>query len=279
MILNNPQNNKMEVCVIMSLYKNDRLNNFKQAVNSILTQSFTEFDFHIQCDGVIEKSVEEYICNINDSRVTVFRREENKGFAYSLNELLGRVLKNKNYEYIFRMDSDDISITERLEKQMTFLNKNKDVDCVGTWAVEINAIGEEYFFKKMPVTHEECYDLFKKRDCLIHPTVAFRKSYFDKAGLYPENTYFGEDTMMWANGFASGCQFANIPEYLFKFRLDDNFFERRKGWKHAKSIFTLRCKVNKLLNFPFTSTLYAILYAVAKLMPKYILNLLYKVLR
>lgn len=59
---------------------------------------------------------------------------------------------------------------------------------------------------------------------MIHPTVMFRRSYFEKAGLYPENTYFGEDTMMWAKGFKAGCQFANLPEYLLKFRLDPNFF-------------------------------------------------------
>lgn len=64
---------------------------------------------------------------------------------------------------------------------------------------------------------------------MIHPTVMFRRSYFEKAGLYPEDTYFGEDTMMWAKGFKSGCKFANVPEYLFKFRLDSNFFERRRG--------------------------------------------------
>ena len=67
----------------------------------------------------------------------------------------------------------------------------------------------------MPITHEECLELFKKRDCMIHPTVMFRRSYFEKAGLYPEDTYFGEDTMMWAKGFKSGCKFANVPEYLF----------------------------------------------------------------
>ena len=63
--------------------------------------------------------------------------------------------------------------------------------------------------------------------------------------MYSLDTYFGEDTMMWAQGFVAGCVFANVPEYLFRFRLDDNFFKRRRGWKHAKGIFTLRHKVNK----------------------------------
>ena len=64
--------------------------------------------------------------------------------------------------------------------------------------------------------------------------------------------------MMWAQGFAAGCKFANVPEYLFKFRLNDDFFNRRRGWKHAKVILTLRWKVNKMLNYPLKAYLYAI---------------------
>ena len=130
----------------------------------------------------------------------------------------------KNYDYIARMDADDISLSGRFKKQIAYMETHPDVDCLGTWAIEIGNGGNEYFKKQMPVTNEECLEFFKIRDCMIHPTVMFRRSYFEKAGLYPENTYFGEDTMMWAKGFKAGCQFANLPEYLLKFRLDPNFF-------------------------------------------------------
>ena len=114
---------------------------------------------------------------------------------------------------------------------------------------------------------------------MIHPTVMFRRSYFEKAGLYPEDTYFGEDTIMWAQGFANGCQFANIPEYLYFFRLNKVFFERRRGIKHAKSILQLRRRVNKMLHYGFKADIYALLYALAKLMPEKILNIIYKTAR
>lgn len=114
---------------------------------------------------------------------------------------------------------------------------------------------------------------------MIHPTVMFRRSYFEKAGLYPEDTYFGEDTMMWAKGFRAGCRFANLPDHLFKFRLDENFFQRRRGWKHARSIFTLRCRVNRMLGFGIEANCYVLLYAVAKMMPISVLNWLYKKIR
>lgn len=264
--------------VIMSVYSNDRLEYTRVAIDSILSQKYTCFDFYIVCDGVIKKEIDDYLAYLNDSRVFVIRRKSNKGLAYSLNELLHIVLP-KGYTYIARMDADDISMPDRFEKQIAYLEKYSEVDCLGTWAIEINADGNEYFRKQMPVTHEECLDFFRKRDCMIHPTVMFRRSYFEKAGLYPEDTYFGEDTLMWAKGFQTGCQFANLPEYLFKFRLDENFFRRRRGWKHARSIFTLRRRVNQMLGFGIKADFYALLYAVAKMMPTSLLDWLYRMIR
>ena len=85
--------------------------------------------------------------------------------------------------------------------------------------------------------------------------------------------------MMWANGFKSGCQFANLPEYLLKFRLDENFFNRRRGIRHAISIYILRKKVNRLLGFGIKEDICACLYALAKMMPACILKIIYKMVR
>ena len=264
--------------VIMSLYKNDRIEFLRVAVDSILNQTYSDFDFYIQCDGVIKAECKSYLESISDSRVKIRYREENKGLAYSLNELLEVVLP-LNYSFIARMDADDISLPMRFEKQLEAFYKDEKLDCLGTWAIEIDEKGSEYFRKQMPGTHEACNELFKKRDCLIHPTVMFRRSYFLKAGLYPLDTYFGEDTIMWMQGFQKGCKFGNIEEYLFKFRLDNNFFERRRGWKHAMSILDLRSRVNHTLNYGFKANVYMYLYAIAKLMPTKILNSIYKLFR
>lgn len=263
------------LAVIMSIYKSDTAEFVYSAVSSVLNQSYPFFDFYIQYDGQVQQDVDNYLSNIKDDRVIINTRKENKGLAYSLNELLGLVL-SKQYEFIARMDADDISMIARFEKQIMFLELHPDVDCVGTWAIEIRSDGGEFYKKQMPETHEGCWKQFMIRDCVIHPTVMFRRRYLEKAGLYSLDTYFGEDTMMWAQGFANGCKFANIPEYLFKFRLDDNFFNRRRGWKHAKGILTLRWKVNRMLHYPLMAYLYAIAYAGAKIMPTKILNLIYK---
>lgn len=268
----------MQLAVIMSLYKNDTLIHVKEAVNSLLYQTFSEFDLYIQFDGPVQKEVESYINGIQKENVYVLKREINKGLAYSLNELL-RIVLPKGYTYIARMDADDVSMPERFEKQVAHMEKHSEIDCLGTWAIEITDNGDEYFRKRMPIAQQECLNFFKKRDCMIHPTVMFRCRYFEKAGLYPEDTYFGEDTMMWAKGFQTGCQFANLPEYLLKFRLDKNFFQRRRGWKHARSIFILRHRVNNMLGFGIEADCYALLYAIAKMMPTSFLNWIYKRMR
>lgn len=271
-----PANQK--IAVIMSLYKNDRLEFVKLAVESILGQTYVDFDFYIQNDGPIHPEVDSYLLGLTDERVIIQKRSENKGLAYSLNELL-EIVMHKGYEYIARMDADDISMPERFEKQLAYLKLHPEVECLGTWAIEINSKGEEYYRKQMPQTHKECNKMFRKRDCMIHPTVIYRRSYIEKAGFYALDTYFGEDTMMWAQGFKAGCVFGNVPEYLLMFRLDDNFFERRRGWKHAKGIFTLRHRVNRMLNYGIVADIWAFAYAVVKMMPKFILNIIYKTAR
>ncbi len=267
-----------KLAVIMSLYKNDILEYVKLATESIIIQNYSDFDLYIQYDGYVQKNVDDYLSNIKDERIHINRRYENKGLAYSLNELLGIVMQ-KGYEYIARMDADDISLPERFEKQIAYMEAHPETECLGTWAIEINSDGSEYYRKQMPETHDGCWNQFMIRDCMIHPTVMFRRSYIEKAGLYSLDTYFGEDTLMWAQGFAAGCKFANMPEYLFKFRLNDDFFNRRRGWKHAKGILTLRWKVNKMLHYPLKAYLYAIAYAVAKMMPTKVLSIIYKTAR
>ena len=266
------------LAVIMSIYEQDSQEKASSSIQSILKQSFQDFDFFIQLDGPIKQSVESYLNSLTDSRIHIFRREKNLGLAQSLNDLLGIVLSHR-YNYIARMDADDICFPERLETQIHYLEEHPEIECLGTWAIEITNAGEEFFRKQMPESHEECLKLFKKRDCMIHPTVMFRRSYFEKAGLYSTDTYFAEDTMMWAQGFAAGCHFANVPEYLYYFRIDDNFFERRRGWKHAKNIFLLRCKVNRMLHFGIGSYIYAFAYAFTKLLPKPLLDLVYRIAR
>lgn len=266
------------LAVIMSVYAGDTADNVKSAVESILSQTYGDFTFYIQLDGPVSGQVECYFDGMTDSRVVVRKRDVNKGLARSLNELLEIVLP-KGYEFIARMDADDMSDPKRFERQLLYMKSHTDIDCAGCWAVEITADGQEYFRKRMPESHGDCSRMFRKRDCIIHPTAMFRKEYFQKAGLYETDTFYGEDTMMWANGFASGCRLGNVPEFLYRFRIDAQFFDRRRGWSYAKGILELRHRVNRMLGYGFVGDCYALAYAAFKMLPVSVLKILYRKLR
>ena len=270
-----------KLCVLLSIYKNDKISFVEESISSVINQTYQTFDIFILYDGPIDHSISEYIDHLilpNTINIFILKRNENKGLAKSLNELI-KVAIDRNYQYIARMDADDVCMLDRFEKQINYLERNKAIDVLGSWTIEIDKLGNEIFQKEMPITSKECLHLFKKRDCLVHPSVMFRKSFFEKAGLYPEETFFGEDTMMWAKGFKNNCVFANIPLYLLYYRLDDDFFNRRRGWRHAKSIFVLRMKISKMLGFGFVGYFYAITFASIKLLPKNLLSFAYKKLR
>lgn len=265
------------IAVIMSVYKNDSPVFFSMAMESLLSQTEQNLDIFLMRDGpvpeALEASIRKYLA---DQRIHYYTREENKGLAHSLNELLAIVLPQEEYEFIARMDADDISLPKRMERQMDFMKKNPEIDICGTYALEIDAEGKPFFEKKMPSTHDSCRKMMKARSCLVHPSVMFRRSFFCKAGLYPEDTYLAEDLKMWIKGFKAGCRFANIPEYLFLFRLDDHFFERRRGYKHFCSMFKMRTRMAKEMGFGCSGYLYAALHAGIKLFSPGMLRLAYK---
>lgn len=246
-----------KLAVIMSLYKNDKFKYFKKAIDSILAQTFTEFDLFIQCDGVVEEECRKYISSLEDKRVFFRERLKNKGLAKSLNELLSQEVLPKNYEYIARMDADDICVPNRFEKQISFLETNNAVDIMGGFIEEIDE--KDKFIQKVtyPTDHNGMKTFFGKRNPLAHMTVMFRKSYFDKVGLYPENTNLDEDTMFWFSGFKNGCIFANIPETMVRVRVNSDFYGRRNGFKKSYSDFKNRTKIIKDLGLSYINYIWA----------------------
>lgn len=230
-----------KIAVIMSVYKNDELLHLQECVKSILSQTYPDFDLHIQLDGKISETCENYLDSLTDKRIFKYSREENRGLAYSLNELLERVLPMK-YEYVARMDADDICVKDRFEKQMEYMEIHSEIDIAGSMIEEFYEDGSSKQIR-YPICHEEMRRFFGKRNPLAHVTVMFRSTYFQKAGLYPIGTNLDEDTMFWLKGFQKGCRFANVDAILIKVRVNNNFFFRRNGFKKSYADFSNRCLV------------------------------------
>lgn len=269
------------LAVIMSLYENDRLEFVKLAVESILGQTYTDFDFYIQYDGPICPKVDAYLSGLTDERVKIQRRAENKGLAQSLNDLL-TIVMSLGYEYIARMDADDISLPERFGKQLAYFEIYKEVDVVGGAINEIDENGENRGkVTKYPCSPNDCRAFFAKRNPVAHPTVMFRRSFFEKVGWeYPTDFVRNEDTRLWHEGYKHRCVIANLPDVLLHFRMTDAMFtQRRNGKAFAKSQLELRRMINRDLQFGFMANVYAYAMYMLMISPSWLLKLAYRVLR
>ena len=229
----------------------------------------------------MDAEVDAYLSGVNDERVRIQRRAENKGLAQSLNDLMN-VVMHIGYEYIARMDADDISETNRFEKQIAYLDAHTDVDMVGGAINEIDEEGNNRGkITKYPCSPEECRAFFAKRNPVAHPTVMFRRSFFDKAGWrYPTDFERNEDTRLWHEGYKHRCVIANLPDVLLNFRMTDSMFrQRRNGRKFAKSQLQLRKLIAKDLGYGFMAYIYAYAMYMLMISPSWILKCAYKVLR
>jgi len=270
----------MKCCVIMSVYKNDKYEFVKECLKSLYDQS-VKADIFIKIDGEIDKKLEEFlITETNKGNIKYLsKRKENKGLATSLNELITFGL-DENYEYFFRMDADDICNQYRFEKQLEFMEKNQNIDICGTFIEEFGDGIDYEKIVKYPLTNQEMKNFFKKRVPLAHVSVCFRKTFFEKAGLYPERGHItNEDTLMWLKGFKKGCKFANIDYIGVRVRVSKDFFNRRRSLKKVWYDFENRLVVNRELDYGFEAYLYAIVMLIINLLPPFLKKIAYKVLR
>lgn len=244
--------------VIMSVYRNDKVDEVKIAVDSILQQTYQNLKLCMMQDGPIDNEVERYLKALPDQRVRVYVREENKGLATSLNELLEIILKKDDVTYVARMDADDYSLPGRFEKQVQFLETHPDVDIIGSYITESSDPTQPGgHMVTYPLDHAGCRKVFSRRTPLAHPSVLFRRSFFDKAGLYPTDTLRFEDGALWLKGFLNGCHFANVPEVLVKMRVNDAFYNRRNSAEKTKLDLKYRKQVIDKLDLGKKEYLYA----------------------
>lgn len=229
------------ISVIMATF-NDNLSYLEDAINSILQQTFTDFEFIIVDDSInnctikyLEEKAEK------DQRIRIVHSNQKKGFVASLN--IG--LNIAQGKYIARMDGDDISYLDRFAKQYLFLEKNIDIDLVGTNCYIINENRKITSKIKFP-TNKHILNIYSILRCpLQHGTVMFRKKLLNEGFYYDENFKKCEDLELWLRLLKSGKKIANIPIYLYEFRIGNNYAKKR-----SKEHFLYNVKARKI-NFTF----------------------------
>lgn len=204
------------VSIIMPVY-NDYLF-LDDAINSIFNQTYQNFELVICNDGSTNKRTIEILkkWSAKDLRIKVINNENNLGISFSLN----RLLKNTKGLYIARMDADDISLPNRLEREIKFLEDNPDISFVSCGA---NIIDENNIVSGTIIhTERPTFRNVVEKNCFIHPATMFKAEVFESFIVYEENqkAHIGrcEDYIMWCSLFEHGFIGANISDILFQYR-------------------------------------------------------------
>jgi len=269
----------MRSVVILSVYKNDTLSIVKETFDSLFSQSTQSFDIFVQGDGPLTPNLESYLDTLYEEKKikSLHERSENRGLAYSLNELIKRVLALE-YEYIFRMDADDICSPDRIEHQLDYLDKHPEVDLLGGWIEEFNTDTKERRIVYYPENHNDIFNLLAKRSPIAHVTVAFRSSFFNKYGLYDVASQC-EDLELWVRAFKKGAKMHNLQEVLVHVRTNNAFFTRRRNQKRALELWQIKVTATKQFKLGIKGYLFATAHYLVWMAPGPIKHFFYKYFR
>lgn len=264
------------VAIIMSIYENDSLSQFKEAIDSIFSQSYNKIKIFLCIDGYVNNNVMDYIESLQ-KEIFVINRNKNRGLAFSLNELIDYILQEDKYKYIARMDADDISLPDRIKKQVQYLEENSDIDILGTKCKEFGSIHAREHCSVYESNHDIYKYIFKKCP-FVHPSVMFRAEVFKSGIRYPINEPYTEDLALWFILAKKKYKFSNLNEKLLKFRINDQTILRRRGYKKAIIEFKIRLKyllILKRLN-NINDIFYTFGHLFIRLLPTSLFKKIYK---
>lgn len=199
-----------KITVLMSTYNGEKY--LCKSIDSILNQTFTDFEFLIIDDGSTDKTLE-ILQDYNDSRIRIITNKKNIGLTGSLNE----GLKIANGKHIARQDADDISHPERLEKQYYFLENNKEYGLVGSWTEVIDENNNHIQYWKQESEPELIFYILSFRNCLTHTSVMFDRKFVNEIKGYNEKYERSQDYELWYR-ISRKKKIYVIPEYLVKWR-------------------------------------------------------------
>lgn len=198
------------VTVLMPVYNAAEYLN--EAIDSMLDQTYSDFELLIINDGSTDESTS-IINSYIDNRIRVIQHSPNQGLIASLNE----GISNSRGKYIVRMDADDISLPNRIERQVNFMEQHPDVGLCGTWFEDF---GPGIHPRRIPYSNDDTVIRIRHlyQTHIAHPTAIIRKRILDEHHLRFDPEYVhGEDYHFWVE-MGQFCKFSNIPEILLRKR-------------------------------------------------------------
>ena len=229
----------MEYSVLMSVYYKENPKWFDVSIQSMLNQTIKTNDFVLVEDGPLTSELEKVVNKYQKMYPKIFnviRLEKNQGLGPAL--AIG-VEACKN-EWIARMDSDDYSVPDRIEKQLNIIKENPEIDMIGSSIAEfIDNIENVQAYRLLPSSHKEIVKFSKKRNPFGHPSMLIKKSKVMEAGNF-RSYHLVEDYDMWIRMIEHGAITYNISEVLVYMRIGKDFYRRRGGIKYLRSILKFK---------------------------------------
>lgn len=202
-----------KVSVLMSTLNAERY--LAQCIESMLGQTFSDFQFIIVDDGSTDASlslIDKYAKV--DSRIDVIR-SVSRGLTHNLNV----AARAADGVYLARMDADDVSYPLRLERQVSFLDNNPDVSAVGTWINSIDANGNTLGHWHPPTEPADLLWRMMFENVVAHPSAMIRTECLKSVGYYDERRIVAQDYDLWTRIALLGGRISNLPEVLLDRRI------------------------------------------------------------
>lgn len=224
--------------VLMPVYNGEKY--LGLAIDSILNQTYSHFEFLIINDGSTDHS-EKIINAYNDPRIIYIKNETNKGIVTTLN--IG--IEMSRGKYIARMDADDIAQPNRLEMQLNYVLSNPKCKLCGTRAIAINDNGEEVYKLKRPFSNDEIKVQHLFRNSFIHPTVLIDVE-VAREFKYSSNYEYSEDYYLFSQ-IALNYSVANLQDPLLYYRIHaDNITSKKQQEMNISEMKTMSYLLSNL---------------------------------
>lgn len=222
--------------VLMSVYSKEKPEYLSGACESIRMQTLPTNDFILVCDGPLTEVLDKVVAEEQEKFGDVMRVNRlpvNGGLGKALNEGL-KICKN---ELVARMDSDDLSRSDRCEKQVKLFAENQGLAFSSGTVSEFDSDPEKTTGKRtVPITEEEIRTYSRKRNPMNHPCVMFKKSAVIDAGGYREDFHLFEDYFLWVRMLMKGYHAKNLSEILLDMRTPADMYLRRGGKSYAEEM-------------------------------------------
>lgn len=266
----------IQFSALISVYKKEKPEYLKTALQSIIKQTLKPTEIVIVKDGLLTQELDDCIKEYEKQYpelIKIIAFKENRGLGLALRDGVTAC----KYDYIARMDSDDIAKPERFAKQFQYLKQHPETALLGTWITEFSKDeNKPDTLTELPCTHQEILKYAKKRNPFRHMTMVLKKEAVIKAGNYRDFLWF-EDYDLWVRMLQKGYTAANIPEYLVNVRADEEMFARRGGRQYLKQDYRFqRCllKIDFISIFNFFKNL--LIRTIVRLIPNKMRSCIYE---